>query len=96
MDGTPITKVSYMYNFINTNLPVNFNTYFVRDNSIHSYGITSSNKLRPVIFNTDLGITSIKHHGPNLWDGIGNDIKYSSSTSVFKRNYKRYILLMYA
>jgi hypothetical protein len=88
-------KATFMYNFINNNVPTNFNDYFVRNSSIHSYGTRSLDMLRPYAFNTNLAINTIRNHGPKLWNGIRDDIKNSPSTHAFKRNYKQYLLSLY-
>ena len=90
-----LQKAIFMYNFINNNLPVNFDNYFVMNTSIHSYGTRCSNELRPVAFNTNLAINSIRNQGPKLWNGIANDIINSPTNNVFKRKYKRLLLSMY-
>ena len=84
-----------MYNYTINNLPLNFNNYFVKSNTIHGHATRYSNMFRSATFKYDLARNTIRVQGPVLWNAIPNNIKSAPTLNNFKCKYKKYLISLY-
>ena len=61
----------------------------------HDYSTRGSNDLRPGNARLTLTLNSISVVGPNIWNSIPDDIKYSPSRKSFMFKYKKFLLSFY-
>ena len=90
-----LLKGLFMYNYSSSNLPCNFDNYFVQNKVIHRYSTRSMDLYRPCLFNYDLARNTIKRQGPLLWNSIDSDLRNARSKFIFKRKYKLHLLSSY-
>ena len=57
-----------------------FDTYFVKNDSIHSYNTRSASKIH-----IDYGQFSLRHRGAIIWNSLPNDLKELKSSNAFKK-----------
>ena len=69
-----------------------FNNYFQRIRDIHGLNIRNADDLHVPYGKLDVRKFSITIAGPNLWNWIPLYIKNSTSTNLFKRNMRAYLL----
>ena len=85
---------TFMYQFVNDNLPDIFEGFCVRnrDRNVHQYNIRNADELYVPYARLDIRKFSIKISGVKLWNVLPNYIKESSSVDVFKQNLINYVI----
>ena len=91
-DINDYTIGTFMYEYIDGNGTDIFNNYFQRNRYIHGLNIRNADDLHVPYGRLDVRKFSIKIAGPNLWNSIPLYIKNSTSTNLFKRNMRAYLL----
>ena len=91
-DINDYTIGTFMYEYIDGNVTDIFNNYFQRNRDIHGLNIRNADDLHVPYSRLDVRKFSIKIAGPNLWNSIPLYIKNSTSTNLFKRNMRAYLL----
>jgi len=87
-----------MYKFHNNVLPAAFHSFFTKATSVHNYNTRFAAKhstifstLEPIMAN----LISIRFQGPSVGNTIDDNVKLSSSISVFKIRLKDQYLERY-
>ena len=85
---------TFMYRFVNDNLPDIFEGFCVRnrDRNVHQYNVRNADELYVPYARLDIRKFSIKISGAKLWNVLPNYIKESSSVAVFKQNLRNYLI----
>ena len=86
----------FMYKFSKKILPSTFQKTFTYNSNIHSYPTRHSSDIHlnnPKIL---LAHRSIRHHGPDIWNSLPENIKLCSSLYSFKALMKKYLLFKYS
>ena len=85
----------FMYKYTNNQLPELFHNYFDLNSNIHTYPTRRSSDFHLENPKTILAQKSIRHHGPDVWNSLPNNIKQCLTLSNFKDLFKTYILSTY-
>ena len=89
-------KLTFVYNYVNNNLPPIFCNYFTKVSSIHDIPTRNKeNKFAPSHHHTNIGASTIKVEGAKLWNSIDNNIKLSSNIKMFRSCIKKKVLPYY-
>ena len=85
---------TFMYQFVNDNLPDIFEGFCVRnrDRNVHQYNVRNADELYVPYARLNIRKFSIKISGAKLWNVLPNHIKESSSVDVFKQNLRNYLI----
>lgn len=86
----------FMFKFSKKLLPSTFQNIFTYNSNIHSYPTRHSLDIHlnnPKIL---LAHRSIRHHGPDIWNSLPDNIKLSSSLYSFKALMKKHLLIKYS
>lgn len=78
----------FMYKFLINTIPLAFRNIFVYNSDIHSYPTRHSsdfNLTNPKMF---MAYKSIRHHGPDIWNALPDNIKHSATLYSFKASMK--------
>ena len=85
----------FMFKYFNNQLPSTFDNMFTLNESIHSYPTRSSHNFHLTNPKILLAHKSIRHHGPDLWNSLPNDIKSCTTLYSFKSKMKTKLLSQY-
>ena len=79
-----------MYKFHNNVLPAAFHSFFTKVTSVHNYNTRFAAKHSYYLpyARTGYGKFNIRFQGPSVWNAIDDNVKLSSSISVFKKPLK--------
>ena len=80
---------SFMYKFINNQLPSNFNTYFKQNEQIHDHDTCKNSNINIIHHSSTMHSFTITVHGPRLQNSFEPTIKLCPSLASFKDNYKK-------
>lgn len=69
-----------------------FKYYFIPSNEIHDHSTRQQYKPRPIKFTTCFRKFSICKQGPDIWNGLPEELKVINSVSYFKTKLKQYLL----
>ena len=85
-----------MYKFENNSLPIFFNNYFTKLDSIHSYNTCQKKQNRYFFprFSTNFGKNTLHYLGLQTWSKIPPEIKNLSYIG-FKKKLKKHLLNAY-
>ena len=84
-----------MYKYTFQQLPPSFQNTFTFNSSIHSYPTRRSTDYHLVNPKLILALKSIKHHGPDVWNSLPNNLKHNLSLYSFKAHFKKMLLSKY-
>ena len=76
-------------------LPLIFHNKCIHNSSIHSYPTRHSNDYHLENPKLVLAQRSVKHHGPDIWNSLPDQIKSLTSLRSFKANLKSLLLSKY-
>ena len=82
----------FMFKLENNLLPCLFENFFTKSSDIHSHNLRTLNNFRPDFAHTTTKLFSIKCSGPRNYSDIPASIKSSKTLSLFKKEYKSYLL----
>ena len=85
----------FMYKYTNDQLPELFHNYFDLNSNVHSYPTRRSSDFHLENPRTILAQKSIRHHGPDVWNTLPNNIKQCPTLSNFKSHLKKHLLSTY-
>ena len=85
----------FMFKYNKQLLPPVFNDFFSYNNSIHSYPTRSRNNIHLSNPKIVLAHKSLRHHGPDIWNSLSDDVKDITFLNSFKRRMKELLLLQY-
>ncbi len=87
----------FMFKYHKRLLPLNFDNYFIRPNTIHTHNtrFSQSNFLIPRK-NKSIGKNTLGFLGAQLWSTIPDSLKSRVTVNSFVNNYKKYLLQQYA
>ena len=91
-DINDYTIGTFMYEYIFGNVTDIFNNCFQRNRDIHGLNIRNADDLHVPYGRLDVRKFSIEIAGPKPWNSIPLYIKNSTSTNLFKRNMRAYLL----
>ena len=76
-----------MYKFRNNVLPAAFHSFFTKVTSVRNYNtrFAAKHPYHLPYARTNYGKFNIRFQGPSVWYTIDNNVKLSSSISVFKK-----------
>ena len=86
-------KVSFVYNYVNNQLPPTFPNYYTEFAQIHN--IQTRNKNNNFIIphhRTNIGSTTLQINGAKLWNDLDTTVKRSTSIKTFRNNIKNGII----
>ena len=77
----------FMYKFHNNVLPAAFHSFLTKGTSVHNYNtrFAAKHSYYPPYTRTNYGKFNICFQGPSVWNTIDDNVKLSSSISVFKK-----------
>ena len=76
-DIVSLTKLPFMFDFINENVPDELKTIFVINRSIHSYETRSSMVFHiPKAKTSRFGLNTLRYDGANLWNKFYHALLY--------------------
>ena len=73
-----------MFSFSHSLLPVKFKDYFCFNNEVHSYDTRHTDNFHLPFCRTNLRKFSVSFQGPSYYNSLANEIKDSTSLSLFK------------
>ncbi len=85
----------FMYRFEKRLLPESFNAYFVYNSEVHGHNTRGRNQINIEYCRTVAKSFSVKIAGPRLWNSLPINLRNSASISIFKKNYKKMLLMNY-
>ena len=85
----------FMYKFSTNTIPMPFRNIFVYNKDIHSYPTRHSSDLHLTNPKIILAHKSIRHHGPDVWNDLPDNIKLSASLYSFKALLKKHLISKY-
>ena len=79
-----------MYKFHNNMLPAAFHSFFTMITSVHNYntGFAAKHSYYLPYARTNYGKFNIRFQGPSVWNAIVDNVKLSSTLSVFEKRLK--------
>ena len=86
----------FMHKYTYNQLPISFNDLFTPNSNIHTYPTRRSSDYHLQNPRIILAQKSIKHHGPDVWNSLPEDIKQYTSLRSFKFHYKMVLLNKYS
>ena len=89
------TLQSLMYKYKNKLLPESFKDFFTLNSDIHSYPTRNSQNFHLVNPRLLIAHTSIRHHGPDLWNTLPDNITSCQNLFAFKAIIKKRLLSVY-
>ena len=84
----------FMFKYFKNVLPF-FHNVFVQNHTIHSYPTRHRNDIHLTNPKYLLAHKSIRHHGPDIWNSLPDEIKQRTSLFSFKATMKKHILHSY-
>ena len=95
-DLSKLEYAKFMYKFENNSLPIFFNNYFTKLDSIHSYNTRQKKQNRYFFprFSTNFGKNTLHYLGLQTWSKIPPEIKNLSYIG-FKKKLKKHLLNAY-
>ena len=85
-----------MYLFYKKELPMVFNSIFIKNNEIHQYPTRQTNLLHIPRIRTALTQSTFIYTGPKLWNSLSSDIRETISLSTFKYKLKKKFIASYS
>ena len=85
-----------MYKFINGELPNVFDTFYTRNNQVHSRSTRTANAFRMPLVKSKLAEKFIKKTGVEIWTILTAKIDTNCKIGLFKKNVKNYLLQSYS
>ena len=82
----------FMFKVIRGCLPICFDNYFMLNEDIHTYNTRQKQDVHVNQWSTIVRQSSIKCHGPKLWNDLPNSLRNFSSVFTFKRKLKLFLL----
>ena len=79
----------FMYKFSTDTIPTSFRNIFIYNRDIHSYPTRHSSDFHLTNPKLIIAHKTIRHHGPDVWNNLPNDIKQAASLLSFKASLKR-------
>ena len=94
-DINVLQTAKFMFKYTKDVLPHVFRNLFLYNRNFHSYPTRTRNNIH--LNNPKLLIAhkSLRHHGPDVWNALPNNIKQSPFLNPFKRKLKEKILNQY-
>ena len=86
----------FMYKFSTNTLPKSFQNIFVYNRNIHSYPTRHSSDLHLTNPKIVIAHKSIRHHGPDVWNDLPDNIKHSATLYSFKASLKKHLISKYS
>ena len=83
---------TFMYEYMNGNLPNTFQTFFQFNRDIHNYDVRNADDIHVPYGRLDIRRFSIKISGAIIWNALPGCIKNASSIHVFKREFRKYLI----
>ena len=84
-----------MFKFSKKILPITFQNTFTYNSNIHSYPTRQSSDIHLRNPKTILAQRTIRHHGPDIWNSLPDNLKLCLSLYSFKALTKKYLLSQY-
>ena len=85
----------FMFKYNKEWLPPVFSNFFSYNKSLHSYPTRSRNNFHLNNPKIILAHKSLRHHGPDIWNSLQDDIKEVTLLNSFKRRMKDLLLNQY-
>ena len=85
----------FMYKYSHNQLPTLFHNRYSLNSNIHSYPTRRSTDYHLVNPKIIIAQKSIRHHGPDVWNTLPNQIKQCSSLYSFKASLKNLLISNY-
>ena len=86
----------FMYKYTYNQLPSMFLNLFTPNSNIHSYPTRRSSDYHLENPKIVLSQKSLKHHGPDVWNSLPDNLKQCKSVYSFKTHLKKYLLEHYS
>jgi len=88
-DIDTLQSLIFMYKYKNKLLPESFKDFFTLNSDIHSYPTRNSQNFHLVNPRLLIAHTSIRHHGPDLWNTLPDNITSCHNLFAFKARIKK-------
>ena len=85
----------FMFKFSRNTLPTTFQTSFTYNSNVHDYATRRSSDIHLTNPKILLAHKTIRHHGPDVWNSLPENIKLCSSLYSFKAVMKSHLLSRY-
>ena len=92
MDINKIQIAKFIYQTLNKATPAYFIDWFKMTTVVHNHSTRSSNKLFHKPAKSNMRKFCITVSGPIIWNDIPEEIRFSSTVSVFVRKLKNYLI----
>ncbi|XP_071959489.1 uncharacterized protein [Antedon mediterranea] len=86
----------FMFQFRMGNLPVSFNSFFTKMESVHEYGTRKKSDFRIPLKRTNIGQRSIAYRGANIWNRLPENIKCETKIGKFKKEIQQLLINKYS
>ena len=86
----------FMHKYTFNQLPQSFYNFFTLNSNIHSYPTRRSSDYHLENPKIVLAQKSLKHHGPDVWNSLPENLKLCTSLNSFKIQAKKNILQQYS
>ena len=84
-----------MFSYLKNYLPNIFNYFFLTLNrDIHRHATRNSNNFYVPNYRYNFSRSMIKYKGAVVWNELPNELQTISLLSIFKRNYKSYLIIL--
>ena len=85
----------FIYNYLNSQLPPDFDSFFDLNRQFHTYSTRGSHDLAQPYTRTTFAHSQVRSTGVIFWNSLNISIRNSPSIMIFKKKLKRYLLLCY-
>ena len=82
---------SFVFNYLNGNLPDVFYNYYKTFGETHSIHTRNSNKLVTPLFK-GFGVHTVKFKGCSIWNSLNNEQREIPFLIAFRKAFKKYII----
>ena len=94
-DINTLQTAIFMYKYTFAQLPSLFHNTFSRNLNIHSYPTRRSTDYHLENPKLILAQKSVRHHGPDIWNSLPQNLKRCTSLYSFKKSFKKVLLSEY-
>ena len=86
----------FMHKYTFNQLPTVFDNFFTPNSNIHSYPTRHSSDYHLENPRIILAQKSLKHHGPDVWNSLSDNLKQCKKINVFKKQFKEILINQYS
>ena len=95
-DINTLQTAIFMHKYTFNQLPSVFHDFFTPNSKIHSYPTRQSSNYHLENPRILLAQKSLKHHGPDVWNSLPDNLKQCQNLSSFKKHFKEILLSQYS